>query len=295
MRYSEPSFDEMLEEAQERRENNEWALGPKCPKEGILAHALLKHLIYENEVNQEEENIDVYSMFPLNYDYYDLTQFKVLKEDISDRTYAVGNERDTKDSVYNYLDELIDDVGIDSKTARRYLNAENIAHMARDLYNDWVYQDPESYLPEEDRLTSHKQDQTIELIENKISKLQQHIEQIESHFAGKNENEGVSKINHLEELIGELQNEIDDIKSNPDGEYNEAAIERQIEFLVDEAEENPAYFLDNMGLDAKDYFNRREYIEDVIDSDGYGILSSYDGNSNEVYIEGEIYYVFRID
>ena len=295
MRYTEPSFDEMLEEAQERRENNEWALGPECPEVGKLAHVLLKHLIYNGDINQEEENIDVYSMFPLRYDYYDLTQFKVLKEDISDRVYAVGNYRDTKDSANNYLEEVVDDAGVDGKTMRRYVDEDRIVDDARDWYTDWIYQSPEDYCSEDERLTSREQDDMIDFAERKIARLEEQIKQIESHFAGESENKGLSKINHLNELIGELEEEIEEIKSNPEGDFSEASIQNAIDTHVEDVAYDPVGFLDNFGFEYKTYFDKQKYIDDVIDIDGFGTLSPYDGESNEVYLEGETYYVFRIE
>jgi hypothetical protein len=49
-----------------------------------------------------------------------------------------------------------------------------------------------------------------------------------------------------------------------------------------------------MGLDLTEFINKDSFIEDVIDSDGYGSsIGSYDGDINEYRIEGESYYVAR--
>lgn len=54
-------LNERREEAQERRIENEWALGPDCPEEGLKAHALLDWLIDTSDVevrtNQDEIEI----------------------------------------------------------------------------------------------------------------------------------------------------------------------------------------------------------------------------------------------
>jgi len=42
------------------------------------------------------------------------------------------------------------------------------------------------------------------------------------------------------------------------------------------------YFIDNKGA-----------AEDVINSDGYGVLSFYDGEVDEEYYDGETYYIVR--
>ena len=50
-----------LDEAEERRLEGEWTLGPDCPEEGLKAHALLDYLVDENEVevitNADREEI----------------------------------------------------------------------------------------------------------------------------------------------------------------------------------------------------------------------------------------------
>ena len=41
--------------AELRREKDLWKLGPDCPKEGLMAHALFDHLVYSNEINALDE------------------------------------------------------------------------------------------------------------------------------------------------------------------------------------------------------------------------------------------------
>jgi hypothetical protein len=41
--------------AELRREKELWKLGPDCPKEGLMAHALFDHLVYSNEINALDE------------------------------------------------------------------------------------------------------------------------------------------------------------------------------------------------------------------------------------------------
>ena len=289
------SFEEKLEEAQERRENNEWALGPNCPKEGVLAHVLLKHLIREGIVDQEKDNIDVYSMYPLNYDYYDLTQFNVLKEDIEDEVYAVGNERDTKDSAVQYLEEIIVNAGVPKETMRYYLDEGKIVDYAEEVYRDWIYQEPESYLSDEDKETSRQQDEEMDILTSKKEEIESQIDNLQEYLEGEHSERVKSKIEHLENIIENIVDEIQEILDNPDGDYKQEAFEREIDIQVDNARSNPESFVYDMGLNPQEFFDKDAYIEDVIRSDGYGLLSSYDGSENEVYLENKEYYVFRIE
>jgi hypothetical protein len=43
------------------------------------------------------------------------------------------------------------------------------------------------------------------------------------------------------------------------------------------------------------FINEREFIQAVVDSDGYGTLSSYDGQYDSVRINDTTYYIFRIN
>jgi hypothetical protein len=54
--------------------------------------------------------------------------------------------------------------------------------------------------------------------------------------------------------------------------------------------------METCGLNWEDYIDKDDFIQGVIDSDGYGsCLSSYDGNSDEIYVQGQLFYVIRID
>ena len=52
---------------------------------------------------------------------------------------------------------------------------------------------------------------------------------------------------------------------------------------------NPAALL------LKNYVNKEDFIEGVIESDGYGILSLYDGSVDEYRIMNQTYYVIRVN
>ena len=48
-----------------------------------------------------------------------------------------------------------------------------------------------------------------------------------------------------------------------------------------------------MGYDLKDYVDNDALIKYVIQQDGYGLMSGYDGDVDEVRIGSELYYVIR--
>lgn len=52
--------------------------------------------------------------------------------------------------------------------------------------------------------------------------------------------------------------------------------------------------LPNADETLKKYFDSERFIEDL-KADGYGIMSSYDGNYEEVTFDGKTYYIFRLN
>ena len=54
--------------------------------------------------------------------------------------------------------------------------------------------------------------------------------------------------------------------------------------------------METFGLNWEDYIDKDDFIQGVIDTDGYGhTISSYDGNANEEYVQDQLFYVIRID
>ena len=55
-------------------------------------------------------------------------------------------------------------------------------------------------------------------------------------------------------------------------------------------------FMEDFGLNWEDYIDKDDFIEGVIDSDGYGnTLNNYDGNADEMKVGDKWYYVMRLD
>lgn len=333
------------EEADERRAEGEWELGPDCPEEGLKAHALLFWLAdnndvdvktnedlieieniknkilelnsqYENSENVEtdildeisdledsldelERKVDVYNIVPVG-EHYEMTQFEVINADLDDRRYAVGTEEETHDSCYDYVKGLIDDIGYEGfnhNFAQQFLDEEKIKDYAEDLYSQDVNDNPEAYLDDEDRLLSSKQEGQIEDIGVKIMAAKTEIQRLESLLEDSEDGwEIQEKIDEIEEYIDELENEIEEIKEEPDGDYDENKISEKIDEIVSDAVSDPLGFLKNYGYEWDQFIDEEEFIEGVIDEDGYGhTLNGYDGNADEVKIQNQDFWVMRID
>ena len=332
------------EEAQERRLDGDWELGPDCPDEGLKAHALLDWLVSNNDVdaitnedrgeiarieneiqrlqteydNDEDvrtdlldeisdledeltelqSKIDVYNIVRTG-EFYDTTEFEVIDSPVEGRRYAVGDEDEMKSSAYDYVDQLIDDIGyrgFNESFAKEYIDEEEVIRYAEDLFDDDVRDNPESYIDEEDRLLSRDQEEKIEQLRIRISQAESMIERFESEMDGDNDDDLQERIDEMNERIEELNDEITEIEEDPQGDYPEDKIEEAIENRVSDVRYDITGFMEDFGLNWEDYINRDEFIDGVIDADGYGhTLNGYDGNADEVKVLDKWYYVMRLD
>ena len=253
----------------------------------------------EDELATYDGNIDVYNIVPVGQ-HYNLTEFEVIDADLDGRRYGVGDDDDMQRSCYDYVDNLIDDIGytgFNSGFARGYLDTESIVREAEDVYDTDVRDNPESYFDDEDRMLSDDQEEKIQILNSKIEKLENHISDMENHMDGGEGDESIQdKIDELNELIEEFKEEIEEIESNPEGDFPEEMIEAKVNDLIRDVRYEPEDFLSEYGLNWEDYIDKDDFIQGVIDADGYGAtISSYDGDADEVYVEDELFYVIRIE
>ena len=332
-------------QAQQRREENEWELGPDCPEEGLKAHALLRFLDDEGDVevmnnqdrgeiariqneidrlqteydNDEEvrgdlldeiseledeleelgQKIDVYNIIPTGR-FYDTTEFEVIgAPDVEDRRYAVGDETEMQSSAEDYVEGLIDDIGFEgfnSNFARQYIDDDAVIAYAEDLFNQDVYESPESYLDDDQRNLSTKQEERVDILTDKIEKFRNLISRFEDDMDGENDDELQERIDELNEEITDMDTEIEDIKEDPEGDFPDELIDEIITDRVNEARYDIEGFMNEWGLELNEYIDKDEFIKAVIDEDGYGTtLNGYDGNAEEITIQNELFYVMRID
>jgi hypothetical protein len=90
----------------------------------------------------------------------------------------------------------------------------------------------------------------------------------------------------LEQQIDELQDEFDSIE--PDDEPTEEMIEEKVSQYVKRVMRDPANWFESMGLEdsIQYYVNMKGVAKDIVDHDGIGTISSYDGSYDDVYITG---------
>jgi len=83
-------------EAEERRKDNEWLMGPDCPEEGLRAHALHKFLISEGNVDEYTEQ--------------DRVKEKKLRDEIGRLNKLYDESEDTDTSILDKIEDLEDEL-----------------------------------------------------------------------------------------------------------------------------------------------------------------------------------------
>lgn len=258
----------------------------------------------EDEITEFENKIDVYNIIPTG-SFYSTSQFEVIGvPNLEDRTYAVGDEDEMQRSAYDYVDQLIDDIGyrgFNPTFAKEFIDEKAVISYAEDLYNDDVYNNTENYLDNSERNLSDEQEEKIGILNSKIEKYKSLISSFEDEIdndemESENNDEIIEKIDELNDEITEMETEIQDEIENPDGSFPDDLIEDIIKKQLDEVKYDVTSFMDEWGLDWEEYVDKDEFINGVVDTDGYGhTLNGYDGTAEEITVLGDLYYVMRID
>jgi hypothetical protein len=227
--------------------------------------------------------------------YYDTDEFAVKDVGI----FAVGTDDEMMSSAKEYLEDYIEEAGYGGfyhSLLEEHIDNEEVAAYARDFYEDDVYSNPESYLGDDKRMLSSKQKEQVDIFEMRKDRLARSIEQFLKGLGGENDEWYRRKIEELEVIIEEFNEEIEMIKGDPDGDYPETLVSQVIDDNVSEVKRDPMQFIDDFGLEISNFINKGKFIEEIINIDGYGnTLNRYDGTADEMFLDGDLFFVMRID
>jgi hypothetical protein len=260
---------------------------------------------YEEEKQGLENRIDVYDMIPEGK-YYELTIFSITHPDFEGYEWVVGDDDQIDYAAYEYEKDLINNEGINlfpKRFIENFIDADAVADEARENYNYWVYDNPESYLDEkEDKLLSKSQEKEITEYQEKIDKYKSFYEKATARQGDYDPDstqwKAIEKgLDKLTDLITDLEYDIENIKNEPDGEWDEDKIEERIDELVDDVKERPLDWLNEMGVEnLDDYVDKDELIKSIIINDGYySILNHYNGDGDTIEWDGETYHIMNTD
>ena len=258
----------------------------------VKANVLYEWLI-ENGEDPDEVSI---SDIEHRGSYYDTDEFEV--EGV-DGVFTVGTDNEMMSSSKQSLEEMIDEMGYEgfSKSLlEEFIDEEEVSYYAKYFYEDDVYSNPESYFEEDKRMLSNKQKEQVDIFEMRKDRLNRSIEQFLNGLGGENDEWYRRKIKELEGIVEEFDEEIEMIKGDPDGDYPEDLVSQVIDDNVREVKRNPMQFMDDFGLDFSNFINKKKFIEEIINTDGYGhTLNRYDGSADEVFVDGDLFFIMRID
>jgi len=283
-----------------RIENEITRLQAEYDNDGEVRQDLLDEISeLEDELTELQNKIDVYNIIPTGR-YYDASEFEVIGvPELEDRRYVVGDESEMETSSYEYLEQLLDDIGFEAfrpEFVKQYIDEDAVISYAEDLYNQDVYDSPDSYLDDSERMLSRQQEEMITILEAKIEKYRELVSKLEGELDGENDEDIEERIDELNENISEMESEIEEIKDDPEGDFPDELLEDIIERRLEDVKYDIEGFMNDWGLEINNYIDRDAFIKAVVDEDGYGTtLNGYDGSADEINVEGETFYVMRID
>ena len=249
----------------------------------------------EDELEELNNLKDVYDMIPLNGKNYELYRFTTTD---FESEWQVGDSASTEQSALESVKNLLDDVGYDGfnpNFVESHIDEEQWRGWLNDFFESDVYENPESYLEESDRELSRGQVARIAELNDIIKGLE-----FEKDSLDDEDEEYESEYERLNDEITILQEEIQEIEDDPDGEYDSDKLDRVVNNIVNEYRNDMESFLSNyygvtVGefIKDKDMIDEKSLIQDVVDSDGYGVtLNSWDGSEESVSYNGDTYYLF---
>jgi hypothetical protein len=242
-----------------------------------------------NEIEElKSEGGDVYSLVPTGYQPYNkVYAFEVVG--LKGREYMVGLYDDMYEAAVENQEQLLDDVGLEGLSSwliEDNLDKQQIRDEMEEFYEEDIRENPEIYFNPGDYELTDEQEERKEQLENYIFQMEDLKTEKEEELENIEDEDIITnlerQIEEIEENIEKAQDELDSIV--PDEEPTEEMIERKVERYTRLRDEKD--WLKELGRDLKEYVDMKSVARDIVDHDGIGAMSSYDGRYNEVYITG---------
>lgn len=280
-------------EADERKEEDSWNLENEPDQEGVYANAVFEVMVDNYGVSvDEEEGESIYDLVPSQYSHYDLPTFEWVGDDDTGITFAVGTWDEAWQAAKEYMEGLWDDQGTDgwsNSFIESHIDENEVREYFYDMFEDDVNNNYESYFDTDELPLSDQQ-------ESQVAKLKEEAEELDEITKNVDDIYNEDEVELAEDRWNEINDEITDIESDPEGEPTYEQIEDMTNSRVDDAMYDMMASMTDYGLDISDYVDKDALFESAIDSDGVGnSLGSYDGVDNEVMIGDTWYHVFRTD
>ena len=291
-------LNEKLSDLDEKRREDGWNVENK-DDESERTEAVYKYLNQYGDVDMVEDDEgnevpeDKYYINPngrATYGYGKQYEWLGGGNGFNPNTYDVYTEDEVDSAARQYVEQLIDDSGMDAFSSWAFNDAledKQWYNWLYDFYEDDIRSSPENFdIPLE---LSNQQMKQVQQLQSNIDSLNKRLES--EDLPDEKYEEIEIKIEGLEEIIQE-------INDDPQGEYDESSIENEITSRVDDYKDDIFGFIDLYGFDKNfimDFIDLDKLTETVVSSDGYGnMLNSYDGDYDTFNINGTEYYVMRV-
>jgi len=291
-------LNEKLSDLDEKRRQGEWNVENQ-DEESERTEALYDYLEQHGEVDMvedEEENEvpeDKYYINPNGRATYGFgKQYEWLGggNGFNPNTYDVYTEDEADDAAKVAIESMLDDMGYEAFSSWVFedaLDQGSWTSWLQDFYDDYVRQDPESFdIPLE---LSQQQNRQVQQLQATLDSLNNRLE---------TEDLPDDQYEAIELKIEGLEDTIQEIKDDPQGEYDESLIENEINDRVSEWDDDIQGFIKHYGYDKgfiMDFVDTDKIVETVLQHDGIGsTLNSYDGDYDTFNINGTEYYVMRV-
>lgn len=277
-----------LATAEQRKENDEWNLDEYDDDMARKANAVFEVIrdVYGISVD-EEVGESIYNLIPTEYPHYGLLTFEWLGDDETGTEWAVGDWDEVYEAAKEYQQGIWDDMGVEGWNRdfiMNYIDTVEIERYLEDLFEYDVESNPEVYFDDDLPLAEWQ--------ESEIEKLEEEYETLEEIFLDDDYEQ--DDRDAAEERMEEIEEEIQNIKDDPQGEPTVGMISDMVESLVSDRMDDIPQTINEYGIDINEYIDVEQMIEDSIDVDGTGnSLGTYDGGENEALINGKWYYVYR--
>lgn len=292
-------LNEKLSDLDEKRREDEWNVENQ-DDESERTEALYKYLNQNGDVDMVEDDEgnevpeDKYYINPngrATYGYGKQYEWLGGGNGFNPNEYDVYTEDEADSAARQAVENLVDDSGIDAFSSWAFndaLNDRQWYDWLYDYYDDYIRSSPEDFdIPLE---LSNQQMTQVQQLQSNIDSLNKRLES--EDLPDEKYEEIEIKIEGLEEIIQE-------INDDPQGEYDESSIENEITGRVSEWDDDIQGFIKHYGYDKgfiMDFVDLDKLTETVVSSDGYGnMLNSYDGDYDTFNINGTEYYVMRVN
>jgi hypothetical protein len=288
-----------LSQLSQYREDDEWNVENK-EDESERTEALYDYLIEEGipdrieyEDGREDEE-DKYFIYPNGSGNYGIgKQYEWIGgEYLEPTTYDVYTQDELDVAAKRQVEQSVDDMGYDAFTSwvwDQAIDRDQWERWLTDFYGDMIRDEPESY--DISLVLSDNQQKQVDQMNNAIEGLTKKLEDV---------NLSAEETNKIKTKIYGLRNTIEEIIDDPQGDdYDESAIEQEIDDRVSEYVDDLDDFVKHFGYDSDfimDFIDIGALTDIIVNSDGYGpLLNAYDGEMFETRVNGDWYFVMRVD